>query len=108
MTAANQKERKSEEEVRVKSLIHSQDLINDSSYILSNNYYDSVENLLLEKLMILYLTLLFVPIFFEVDIALMLYIKGEILSWSHLGVKGRKQANCFKCRKILETSLNGF
>ena len=58
-----------------------------SHYCLLHNYYDSsLENLVLDQLLISQLTFLFILITCLLDIVLIL--SEEILSWSLMGVKG--------------------
>ena len=66
---------------------NSQDLISNSPYYLPYNSCGvSLENLVLHQLIIPYLIFFFFLITCLLDIVLIL--KGEILSWSLMGVKG--------------------
>ena len=66
---------------------NSQDLISNSPYYLSYNSCGvSLENLVLHQLIIPQLIFFFFLITCLLDIVLIL--KGEILSWSLMGVKG--------------------
>ena len=78
---------------------HSQYLICNSCYFMPQNSYDiSLENLVLDQIIISWL--IFILITSLLDIVLVLW--GEILSWSHMGVRG---FNCQFTVKWLEVSL---
>ena len=66
-----------------------ENLINSLFCLPFNYYYASLENLVLDQLSLLQLTIFFILITYLLDIVLILL--GEILPWSLMGVKRLKE-----------------
>ena len=84
---------------------NSQDLINNALYCLPYNFCDvSLENLVLDQLIIPLLIFFYILITCLLDIELIL--EGEILSWSLMGVKGLNWFWLWNCKSKLYFNHN--